>query len=150
MKSVALRLSRCLAGYLFAVIVSSQVALALILLLDVMNGVPGNGGDFISLIAIAAYFTAIFAAMPALFFIATLELSRSQRPLPHALSGAATAFLACLLVFHGSMARDPGWAFVALCMVGGAAGGLTYWWVAGRSAGHAVFLRFRRPEPAMA
>ncbi|MCB1383919.1 MAG: hypothetical protein KDJ73_13535 [Notoacmeibacter sp.] len=144
MKSAAIRLARCLAGYLVAVIVSSQVALWLMMAFGVLKGMSGINSDLAALVALAAYFTAIAAALPATLCIAGLELARSRTKVPHALSGAATGFAACLLFFQGDIGRNPGWPFVTLCMAGGAMGGLAYWWVAGRVSGNPVFLRLRR------
>lgn len=145
MKSFLLRLARCLAGYIAAVLVSSQIALGLLMVTKSINESPGSFANSASLMTLAAYFTAIFAAAPAAIFLVGLEWRQVRASLPYVTAGAATAFLACLLMMSGNP-RSMGleWSFVALCMAGGAFGGLAYWWLAGRNAGRPEFLRFRR------
>ncbi len=149
MKSFLLRLARVLAGYIAAVLVSSQIALALLMATGIYEGGVRSAWNGASLMALAAYFTALFSAAPAAVFLIGLEWRHVCARLPYAAAGAATAFLACLILTSGNL-RSMGldWSFVAVCMAGGVFGGLAYWWLAGRNAGRPEFLRFRRnPSP---
>ena len=145
MKSLLLRLARCLAGYVAAVLVSAQVALGLLMATGIPDGGARNISNGASLMVLAVMFTAIFATAPAAIFLIGLEWRHARTFLPYGLAGAATAFLACLLMTGGNpLAMDLDWSFIAVCMAGGVFGGIAHWWLAGRNAGRPEFLRFRR------
>jgi FtsH-binding integral membrane protein len=121
-------LPRALLGYL-----ASSVLVTLLVFFFLTGGTTGSGADDTFLIgAILFMFVVLLTAVPFLMVFAYSEIRRINRPGFFALTGTMTGLLIYLL-FGSNSFFDP--EELAMALIGGLGGGLTYWSVSGRRAG---------------
>lgn len=80
---------------------------------------------------VAVLHIAVFATLPTCLLIIYAEFAKIRSPLFYALAGTVGGELGCILYYRGAL-HIPELVLVAVVGLGG---GLTYWRIAGRSAG---------------
>ncbi len=152
---IVVRLFVMLAGYLVAALAASAFLHLLVLgslgfTSDQMPGVLA--GSLVFSVPFIALFVAYFSLLPAIVVLALAEVLGRRDWLTYAIGGAAVGIAVAALFWQGGLPHtqelgladprpvgDPTLtspAFHALMVGGGVVGGLAYWLVAGRHAGH--------------
>lgn len=130
-----------LLGYALAVAVAASVTVIVIFLPTVLpdNGAWGSAyrtlQNIVPMLLFGAFYTAIFALPGWLISVVTAEYRNERRKYWFGMAGFLTAILAQLIAyaFVGGMGGEP--MTLIGSPIGGFAGGLIYWAIAGRHSG---------------
>ncbi|MBK8456247.1 MAG: hypothetical protein IPL47_03340 [Phyllobacteriaceae bacterium] len=137
-KALAIKLALDLGGFILSALAGSLVLNLAIIAASAADSDPDTAvlaaGLALS-VPFTALFVGYFAAVPAFFVIVAAELFRLRQPWFFLAAGSGIALLVVYLIRSAGGEAEAGPGLFATLLLAGAAAGLAYWVVAGRSSG---------------